>query len=117
MNSFLNIVMELKKCCNHASLIRPIDTPLAAPDPLQVIEGNYQWLIQWDVLNPVGSVGWVAVYCARGHRFDTPGRTNIQRDVLNPVGSVGWVAVYCAGGHKFDTPGRTNIQGLDIFEE
>ena len=24
-NTFLNIVMELKKCCNHAVLIRPLD--------------------------------------------------------------------------------------------
>ena len=23
VSSFVNIVMELKKCCNHASLIRP----------------------------------------------------------------------------------------------
>jgi chromodomain-helicase-DNA-binding protein 1 len=24
-NTFLNIVMELKKCCNHSALIRPLD--------------------------------------------------------------------------------------------
>ena len=24
--SFVNIVMELKKCCNHASLIRPVES-------------------------------------------------------------------------------------------
>ena len=24
-NTFLNIVMELKKCCNHAALTRPLD--------------------------------------------------------------------------------------------
>ncbi len=34
-NSFLNIVMELKKCCNHAQLIRP-DNYQTTTDPLQV---------------------------------------------------------------------------------
>lgn len=48
MNSFLNIVMELKKCTNHASLIRPIDAPIAGLDPLQV-SGLAQ--IQWNMAN------------------------------------------------------------------
>ncbi|XP_031564506.1 chromodomain-helicase-DNA-binding protein 1-like isoform X2 [Actinia tenebrosa] len=34
-NSFLNIVMELKKCANHASLIRPLENPQLVFDPLQ----------------------------------------------------------------------------------
>lgn len=34
-NSFLNIVMELKKCCNHAQLIRP-DNYQTTTEPLQV---------------------------------------------------------------------------------
>ena len=35
-NSFLNIVMELKKCCNHAQLIRP-DNYQTTTDSLQVL--------------------------------------------------------------------------------
>lgn len=39
-NSFLNIVMELKKCCNHAQLIRP-DTSQTTTDSLQnLIRGS-----------------------------------------------------------------------------
>ena len=36
VNSFLNIVMELKKCCNHSQLIRPLDINQTITDPLQV---------------------------------------------------------------------------------
>ena len=35
ISGFLNIVMELKKCCNHTYLVRPPDTPDVV-DPLQV---------------------------------------------------------------------------------
>ena len=35
-NTFLNIVMELKKCCNHSALIRPLDEMC----DLQVSEGG-----------------------------------------------------------------------------
>lgn len=26
INGFVNLIMELKKCCNHASLVRPYDS-------------------------------------------------------------------------------------------
>lgn len=32
-STFLNIVIELKKCCNHASLTKPMDfEPVSKPD-------------------------------------------------------------------------------------
>lgn len=34
-SSFVNIVMELKKCCNHCSLTRPTDELLGVEDTLQ----------------------------------------------------------------------------------
>lgn len=43
--SFTNIVMELKKCCNHASLVRPFDE-YANLDPLQqLIRGSGKLLL------------------------------------------------------------------------
>lgn len=37
-STFLNIVIELKKCCNHASLTKPMDNDIqtAQTDELQV---------------------------------------------------------------------------------
>ena len=46
VSSFINIVMELKKCCNHGYLVRspdPDDPLLKGKDPLEV-------LVQWVVL-------------------------------------------------------------------
>lgn len=36
-SGLLNIVVELKKCCNHASLIKPIDQENIDPNLLQVM--------------------------------------------------------------------------------
>lgn len=45
VSSFTNIIMELKKCCNHASLIRPVDE-LAGLDSLQqLIRGSGKLLL------------------------------------------------------------------------
>jgi chromodomain-helicase-DNA-binding protein 1 len=35
-SSFVNIIMELKKCCNHAFLVRPSETEYNQNDHLQV---------------------------------------------------------------------------------
>ena len=35
IQGFINIVMELKKCCNHTYIVRQPDTP-DVKDPLQV---------------------------------------------------------------------------------
>src|SRR5699024_828014 len=35
LSGFTNIMMELKKCCNHASLIRPVDDEWPHLDSLQ----------------------------------------------------------------------------------
>lgn len=44
--TFLNIVVELKKCCNHALLIKPIDheTRISNDDALQVSDFNIKIL-------------------------------------------------------------------------
>lgn len=41
-NTFLNIVIELKKCCNHALLIKPVDYETQAnyEDEVQVHNNN-----------------------------------------------------------------------------
>lgn len=45
LSGFANIMMELKKCCNHATLIRPVDD-LTHLDPLQrVIRGSGKLLL------------------------------------------------------------------------
>ena len=36
VSSFINIAMELKKCCNHASLVRSLDTTADRRDRLEV---------------------------------------------------------------------------------
>lgn len=36
-STFLNIVIELKKCCNHAYLIKPPESDFKTEDYLQVI--------------------------------------------------------------------------------
>lgn len=46
MTSFTNIVMELKKCCNHASLVRPYDDDFPTLDQLQrLIRGSGKLLL------------------------------------------------------------------------
>ena len=36
IQGFMNVVMELKKCCNHTYIVRQPDTP-EGKDPLQVM--------------------------------------------------------------------------------
>ena len=36
MGGFMNIIMELKKCCNHAFLVRPPDATDEHKDPFEV---------------------------------------------------------------------------------
>ena len=36
MGGFMNIIMELKKCCNHAFLVRPPDADDDHKDPFEV---------------------------------------------------------------------------------
>ena len=40
ITGFINILMELKKCCNHIFIVRPADTPDVS-DPLQVIQTSF----------------------------------------------------------------------------
>lgn len=45
-SSFINIVMELKKCCNHASLTKPMDfgNKVSPDDHIQVLSLFGNWL-------------------------------------------------------------------------
>ena len=49
-STFINIVIELKKCCNHAYLIKPLEHEAKSDDYLQVSKYILDWYIYFNYL-------------------------------------------------------------------